>query len=272
MERAVERDRVFGAAGVVVRDLDRVLDRLCPRVREEDGVHVVVGGDLSEPFHQPGRTRKPVAGRLAAGDVEVLARDLQRVDEVELRERLHNLRVVVPQRRGGDVAREVHEDVAVDVGAERSFGGRGAVPDELVDVRARRGRLVVVLHPLSCAVAREVSHVGRGGIAIHAVVWHPERIKYRRPRSSWRNVQLSMRSAQTRTKDGRNGLAERGEELKKARDSSGEENRRRKSGRGEDQSLWTVDPSAGSIDQWSTYCASHSVRASISRRPRRVSV
>jgi hypothetical protein len=103
-----------------------------------------------------------------AGDVEVLAGDLGGVGQVELVEALAQGRMVVAQRRGGDVTGEIEQNVAVDVGTERAGRGRGVVPDELVDVRARRGRLVVVLDPLAGPFARDRIHRRFDGVPVHS--------------------------------------------------------------------------------------------------------
>jgi hypothetical protein len=94
-------------------------------VFERKTVSIVVTGHVGESLHQPRR-----AGDLgvcvracASPDRNVLAGDVQRVHEVELGEWVENLGVVVAKRHRANVAREVHEDVAVRVGTEGPMAG-----------------------------------------------------------------------------------------------------------------------------------------------------
>jgi hypothetical protein len=167
VEGALEGDSVV-PLDVVVTDLHGVLDGLGAGVREECALGAVVLGGVDEAVHQFGRPGElRLAGRPAAGDVEVLPGNLPRVWEIEGVEFVAYLGVVVAQWCGGDVTGEVEKDVAVDVGDVGALGVGEKVPDELVDVRRRGGDALVVPDPLAGAVARHVSHLDLGGVSIH---------------------------------------------------------------------------------------------------------
>src|SRR5699024_10558842 len=92
-----------------------------------------------------------VFGRAATAHVEVLARDLEGIHEVELLHRIEDQRVVVAQRGGPDVTREIEEYISVGIRTEWSFGGGGVVPDEIVDIGTRRGAFAVIVGPFARA-------------------------------------------------------------------------------------------------------------------------
>ena len=154
---------------MVVADLDGVLDRLGTAVREEDGVHPVVTGNVRQAIHQPGRAGEIGVG---AGRVEVLSRDFRGLDEIERRQRIEHFGVVVAQWHRADVAGPVHQDVTVHVGTEGADRRCVAVPDELVDVGAGGCVLVVVLDPLAGAFAGELLDHRLDAVTIHATELH----------------------------------------------------------------------------------------------------
>lgn len=102
--------------------------------------------------------------------VKILSGDFQRGHEVELPEWVEDFGVVVPKRHRADVAREIHEDVTVHVGTERADGGGGVVSDELVDVRTRGAKAVVVVDEAFGPLAREPRHLWLRAVTVHTCV------------------------------------------------------------------------------------------------------
>ena len=110
MERALVRDHAR-ASGVEPRELHRVLDRLGARV--EEGRPRLAGdrGERAEPLGELDR-------RLVRDDREVRVQEARRL----LRHRLDDPRMGVAGVDHADAAREVDEDVAVDVRDRRVLG------------------------------------------------------------------------------------------------------------------------------------------------------
>ena len=113
-----------GPMGVVSGELDRPLDCLGTRVREEDARPLLERSDRREALHQLEVARLVEVG---GGDVDEPIRLLL--------DRRGDLRVGMPGRADGDAGGEVEEAIAVDIGDDHA---RPGLRHERVGARERR--------------------------------------------------------------------------------------------------------------------------------------